>query len=240
MSDDTSEDLSQREKRMQRHKAESRKDLPKTVAKTYGIWLVVLLVLGGGAYALYAVSQGGQACPNPHWHATFEVYIPGPNGMPTLVNLALERATNGAPYYDLSGGAGMGLAVHMHQTGAEQGSTALGPAQWHFEKDGVCVGVKSALHAVEIEASATSLKLTGAHAQVHQDGTYEANATSKLRWFVETKVAGNWTWQERTWDQVKSYQLPDGSSLLVALGNYTDAQIKEMESNIPPPISRVT
>jgi hypothetical protein len=134
----------------------------------------------------------------------------------------------------------MGLAVHMHQSGAEQGTQALGPAQWHFEQDGSCVGVRAALHAVEIDATATSLKMssTSAHAQVHQDGTYTANATAKLRWFTETNTNGNWTWQEKTFDQVKSYQLPDGAKLLVALGSYTEAQVHQMEVQIPDPISR--
>jgi hypothetical protein len=237
MSDD---DLSQREKRAQRHKKESRKDLPKTVAKTYGIWLVVVLVLGGGAVAIYEAATGGQACPG-HWHATFEVFVPaGPGGAPVKVDMQSPISPNGVPYYDLNGAAGMGLAVHMHQSAnsMETGSSALGPTQWHFEQDGTCVGVKAALHAIEIDATATSLNLYGAHAQVHQDHTWTANATAKLRWFTETKVGGNWTWQERTFDQVKSYQLPDGSSLLVAFGNYTDAQIKQMEQGIPPPISR--
>jgi hypothetical protein len=231
------EDLSQREKRMQRHKAERSKDLPKAMAKTYGIWLIVLLVLGGAAYAIYASTTGGQECPG-HWHATFAVYVPGPNGAPQLVDMASPRAPNGNAYYDLSGGAGMGLAVHMHQSGAEKGSEALGPTQWHFEHDGTCVGVKSALHAVEIDASADSLKLYGGHAQAHQEHTWEANETAKLRWFVETQVGGNWTWQERTWSEVKSYQLPDGSSLLVTFGNYSDAQVKQMEAQVTPPISR--
>ncbi|MEA3202740.1 MAG: hypothetical protein QOI63_406 [Thermoplasmata archaeon] len=234
MSDD---DLSQRERRMQRHKTEARKDLPRTVARTYGIWLIVLVVVAGAGYAIYASVSGGQECPG-HWHATFEVYVPGAHGEPVRVDMATPRALNGNAYYDLSGGAGMGLAVHMHQSGAEQGSAALGPAQWHFEQDGTCVGVKSALHAIEVDATATSLKAYGGHAQVHQDQTWEANATARLRWFVETQVAGNWTWQEKTWDQVKSYQLPDGASLLVALGDYTDAQVQGLEKGIPPPISR--
>jgi hypothetical protein len=234
------EDLSQREKRMQRHKAEARKTKPKQVAKTYGLWLVVLLVLGGAAYAIYAASSGGQACPDPHWHGTFAVYVPGAHGEPTLVDIASPRAPNNNAYYDLNGGAGMGLAVHMHQSGPEKGSEALGPTQWHFEEDGTCVGVKKALHAVEIDATADSLKLYGAHSQAHQDHTWEANETAKLRWFTQTNVGGNWTWQEKSWDDVKNFQLPDGASLLVAFGSYTDAQVKHMQDTLIPPISRIS
>lgn len=233
----TDEDLSQREKRMQRHKAESRKDLPKTMLKTYGLWAVVLLVLGGGAYAIYASSTGGQECPG-HWHGTFAVYVPGPGGQPSLIDMASPKAPNGAHYYDLSGGAGMGLSIHMHQSGAERGSEALGPTQWHFEQDGTCVGVKAALHSIEIDATEDSLRVYGAHEQANQDRTWKANDTATLRWFVQTLSGGNWTWQERTWSEVKGYQLPDGASLLVAFGNYTDAQVKQMQDRLIAPISR--
>lgn len=234
-----SDEMSQREKRMQRHQAERSKDRPKQVARTYGIWLIALLVLAGAAYGVYVASTSGQACPG-HWHATFAVYVPGANGQPQRIDMASPVSPNGVPYYDLSGAAGMGLAVHMHQSAnsMETGSSALGPVQWHFEQDGTCVGVRAALHAIEIDATASSLHLYGGHAQVHQDGTWTANATARLRFFVETKANGNWTWQERTFDQVKAYQLPDGSSLLVALGNYTDAQIKQMETTLPAPVSR--
>lgn len=235
MSDD---DMTQREKRLQRHKAESRKDRPKQVAKTYGIWLLVLLVVGGAGYALYQFAGNGPDCPG-HWHATFEVYVPGPNGQPQRIDMASPRAPNGAAYYDLnSGGAGFGLEVHMHQSGPEAGDAAQQPAQWHFEKDTVCVGVKTALHAVEIDASATGLHIYGAHAQVHQDHDWTVNATNQLRYFTQTLQNGTWTWQEKTWDQVKSYQLPDGSSLLVAFGNYTPEQIKAMQAHVPAPLSR--
>lgn len=233
----TEDDLSQREKRMQRRKADSRKDLPKTLAKTYGIWLLVLLVLAGAAYALYSSVANAQECPG-HWHGTFAAYVPGEHGEPVQVDMASPRSPNGVPYYDLSGAAEMGLALHMHQTGSERGLAAHGPSQWHFEQDGTCVGVKSALHVVEMDATASSLKLFGAHAQVGQDHTWTANETAKLRWFVETKVDGNWTWEERTFSQVRSFQLPDGAKLLVALGSYTDAQIQQMQGRIPDPISR--
>ena len=234
MSDD---DLTQREKRAQRHQETARKDLPKTIAKTYGVWLLVALVLGASAYGLYKSASSAQECPD-HWHGTFKVYVPGPGGQPHLVDMASPRANNGQHFYDLSGGAGMGLSVHMHQSGSEAGVADVQPAQWHFEEDGICVGVKSALHAVEIDATATSLKLFGAHAQVHEDHTWQANATAALRFFVESKVGANWTWGERTFDDIKAYQLKDGESLLVAFGAYTPAQITQLEGTVPPPSSR--
>ncbi|MFO1535832.1 MAG: hypothetical protein ABR586_09225, partial [Thermoplasmatota archaeon] len=47
-----------------------------------------------------------QECPT-HWHATFAVHVPGPNGTLERVDMATPRALNGKAYYDLSGGAGM-------------------------------------------------------------------------------------------------------------------------------------
>lgn len=237
MSDD---DLSQRERRMQRHKETVRKDLPKTVAKTYGVWLLVILVVAGTGYALYKASTGGQECPT-HWHATFEVYVPGANGKPELIDMASPRAANGGHFYDLNGGAGWGLSVHMHQTGSEAGSDPrLYPTQLHYEpQDGSCVGVKSTLHAMEIDADASSLKLFGAHAQVHQDKTWTVNATDSLHYYLDSKVGGNWTWGEQSWSDLKGHQLRDGESLLVLFGNYTPDQVKQLQAGVPAPMTRV-
>ncbi|MFO1535926.1 MAG: hypothetical protein ABR586_09695, partial [Thermoplasmatota archaeon] len=178
-----------------------------------------------------------QECPT-HWHATFAVHVPGPNGTLERVDMATPRALNGKAYYDLSGGAGMGFAVHMHQSGPEQGSGALGPTQLHFEQPGTCVTVKETLHALEMDAATHTLKLSGAHAQAHQDHTWTDNGTARLRWFVQFESGGAWEWQERAWAEVQGMQLPDGSSLLVAFGNPTAAQVAEMQAGIPAPISR--
>jgi hypothetical protein len=231
------DELSQRERRAQRHRETARKELPKTIATTYGIWLLVAVVVGAAAYGIYKVSTSGQDCPG-HFHATFEVYVPGPNGQPQKIDMASPMASNGQHYYDLNGQAGMGLEVHMHQVGAEAGAQDVQPTQWHFEKDGVCVGVQSALHAVEIDADATTVKLFGAHAQVHQDHTWVANATAHVHYFVQAKTGGNWTWSERIFGDVKGYQLQDGESLLVLFGDYPLTIIKQLEAGVPVPSSR--
>ncbi|MEA3202743.1 MAG: hypothetical protein QOI63_409 [Thermoplasmata archaeon] len=180
----------------------------------------------------------GPECPG-HWHATFAIYVPGAGGQPEVVDMASPRAASGNAYYDLGGGAGMGLAVHMHQSGAERGRQDLGPTQLHFEQRGACTGVQAALHVVEADASATSLKLFGGHAQAHQDRTWTANATATLRWFLQMPEGGNWTWHESGFDQLKAEQLADGASLLVAFGDYTDVQVAAMQASIPAPISRL-
>ncbi|HUR62620.1 MAG TPA: hypothetical protein VM286_09690 [Candidatus Thermoplasmatota archaeon] len=235
MSDD---DLSQREKRMQRHKQTVRKDLPKTVAKTYGIWLLVLLVLGAAGYAIYKSSTNDEECPG-HWHATFNVFVPGPDGQPKKVDMSTPVASNGAHYYDLSGGAGMGYDVHMHQSGPEAGALDARPAQLHFEPvDNSCVSVKSALHAVEIDADASTLKLFGGHQQVQQDHTWTANGTAGLHYYLEAKDGGNWTWSERSWDSLKGHQMQDGESLLVVFGNYPEATVRQLQAQVPDPMSR--
>jgi hypothetical protein len=208
------------------------------------ILVIVLAALAGfGALFYYNVqteNDRATGCPT-HWHATFAVFVPDKAGEPVRIDFGTPKAANGNPYYDLNGGAGMGIALHMHldPRSAERGSAALGPAQWHMEGMGQCVSVKSALHIVEVDATATSLHLFGAHAQVHQDGTWTASGDQRLRYWVESEDKGNWTWHERSWDDVKGYQLKDGESFLAAFGNYSDAQVKAMESQIPAPISRV-
>jgi hypothetical protein len=182
-------------------------------------------------------------CPG-HWHATFAVYVPsGAYGEKPMkrIDFASPRAAGGGAYYDLANRAGgMGLAVHMHQSGAETGSQALGPAQWHFEKDGTCVSVQEALASVEVEAMPYNLRLYGAHAQTHDAGTWVGNFTARVHLFTQEKGPdGAWTWKEGTYSGVIDRQLPDGASLLVAFGEtFTDAEVQAMEESIPPPVSR--
>ena len=176
-----------------------------------------------------------------HSHVTFAIFLPGEAGEPHRVDFAAPLNTKGRVYYDYaSGSSRMTLALHMHQTGDEVGNATLGPAQWHMESPGECVQVQEALRLVDVESAVDRLALAGGHTQVEaQRGTFIANATSPLRWWLQSSMPdGEWTWQEKTWDEIRAHELLDGESLLVALGSYSDAQVVTMQAMIPAPISR--
>ncbi|MFO1532512.1 MAG: hypothetical protein ABR562_02250 [Thermoplasmatota archaeon] len=244
---DEEDELTQRERRAQRHQENRRREMPGNVARSFKAYAPLALILGVVAVAavgVWYVNSTGQDCPDPHWHATFGLFIPGADGAPERVDFASERTTTGLHYYDWDAhNAGTGdpylsPTLHMHQAGTSQetGSADLGPAQWHMENPGKCIGVKSGLHVIEVDASDSSLNLWGEHKQVSgQFGTFEANETSQLRWFLQTAQG---TWSETTWSDLKNHQMQDGESFMGALGHYTDAQIQSMESQIPAPISR--
>jgi hypothetical protein len=193
-----------------------------------------------------AIPTRGQECPDPHWHATFAVFLPGEDGSPRRVDFAAPEAEPGLAYYDydasVRGGApDFDAAVHMHQGGYEAGPEGLGPAQWHFERKGRCVPVQAALLAVDVEVVDGGLDLTGGHQQVAgQAGRFEPAPGESLRFWVEEDTAcGEWEWRETDWAMVRGRQLADGDALLVALGDFTDEQVAEMQDGVPAPMSRI-
>jgi len=246
------DELTQRERRAQRARSQKRTSTPGGFGRglrTYGPFVLVALLLVGAVVGVYVWSESGQACPNPHWHATAGIFIPGPTGQPELVDFSSPRTPDGAHnYYDYTstqvyhGDPNFSLTLHMHQdaSSAESGPANVGPFQWHMEHDGVCIGVKAALQVLEISATSNSLDLEGAHHQVpNQSGTFTATGNQTLRWFVQSDDGNcDWAWHEWSWDKVKGHQMQDGESLVVALGHYSDAQVQQMEHQVPAPISR--
>jgi len=182
-------------------------------------------------------------CPG-HYHVTFALFVPGADGSPTRVDFQSPKTPDGAPYYDLQsayGGGGdprMTIGLHMHQQGGEVGAAALGPFQWHME--GGCVNVEQALAAVEADVDTDGWTLTGGHGQVPgQAGRFQATPDAPLRWFVQAHTdTDTWDWREVPWGTLAGAQMRDGSSLVGALGHYTDAQVQAMESQVPAPSSR--
>lgn len=243
----SNDDLTQREKRALRHQQNKRRERPEKLKRNWKksapLALILLTVTAAGA-GIYYLSTSGPPCPD-HWHGTFGVYLPGPGGQPERVDLAAPRTASGAKYYDYgsarSGGAGFSMTLHMHQSGSESGSEALGPSQWHMEGGGKCISIASALRVVNIDPSADSLTLSGAHSQVPgQSGTFSADQNQTLRWQVESLESSTctWTWKDWTWANVKGHQLQDGERLLVVLGHSNETQMKSLQDQIPLPISR--
>lgn len=230
------EKMTVRERRAQHAREQARKDAPKNLVRKAAVPALILLVLGAVAAGFYFTNKNAQDCPG-HFHSTFAIYIPGENGTFEKVDYASPRAPNGGAYYDFGNAAGFALSIHMHQSGAEQGSSALGPSQLHFEPPtaNTCVALEDALDAIDVKASDSRLELDGAHAQVEQDGTWTASGNETVHFYFQGKD-GQWSKSKYSdWDD---RQIPDGASFLLAFGDYTDEQIQQMQSSIPPPVSR--
>ncbi|MEA3190261.1 MAG: hypothetical protein QOD77_843 [Thermoplasmata archaeon] len=172
------------------------------------------------------------ACP-AHGHATFRVFLPGDDGAPRMLDLNAPKDAHGRPYYDLGTGK-MRLAIHMHQSGPEQGSAALGPAQLHYE-GGVCVDVHNSLMVADVDLQAASLRVYGQHSQTGSTGNWTDGQGGVLRTWIQ---GIDWAWAEHAPADVLETQLRDGESILVAFGDYTDAQVAEMQDLVPAPIGR--
>ena len=224
-----------RERHALRAKKAARKGLPKNIARKAAIPTLVVVILAGVAYGFYHEATTPQTCPG-HFHATFGIYIPGPDGAPQWVDFASPRASDGQAYYQLNEAPGMTLSHHMHQSGAEQGAADLGPTQLHFEPPVVdtCVPLRDVLSGLDAKVSSTSLTLSGAHSQTGQSGTWKANATGAIHTYYRS-MTGNWT--EVHISSWLGKQLPDGSSIIIAYGTYSADQIQHIEDQIPFPIS---
>ncbi|MEA3190259.1 MAG: hypothetical protein QOD77_841 [Thermoplasmata archaeon] len=226
------DDLSPRERRAQRAKEAGTKHKGPSKAGAWKVPLVIFLVIGLGALAIVALKNLRPECPD-HWHGTFRVYTPNEDGSPRMLDMNLPKDAGGRPYYDLGTGK-MRLAIHMHQSGPEQGSEALGPAQLHYE-GGTCVGLRTALDIADVGLSADGLVIAGQHATTGFAGEWENNGNQTLRFWLQD-VDGEWA--EHPMGDYLDYQVKDGEAVLFAFGNYTDAQVQAMQASVPPPMSR--
>jgi hypothetical protein len=234
MADD--DQMTVRERRAKHAREQARKDAPKNLARKAAVPVLLLLLVGAVAAGFYFTNKNAEACPG-HFHSTFGIFVPGDNGTFEKVDFARPRAPNGGAYYDFGNAPSFSLSTHMHQSGSEQGSAALGPSQLHFEPPTAnhCVGLEDALEALEVKASSSKLELRGGHAQVGQSGTWEAEGNQTLHLLVQDEKGAWSTAKYSDWD---GKQVPDGWSFLLAFGDYTDAQFDQMKASIPPPISR--
>ena len=234
MADD--EELTVRERRAQHAKEQARKDAPKTIARKAIVPAIILLVVAGIATGFYFTNKNAQECPG-HFHGTFGIFLPGDNGTIEKVDFATPRAASGGHYYDLNNRQSrMTISTHMHQSGPEQGSNELGPSQLHFEAPGSCIPLEDSLKALDVAVHGSSLVLSGGHAQVGQDGTFDPSGNQTLRFFLQDKEG---VWSEPSYSSWRGKQLPDAYSFILALGSYTDAQVDQMKASIPAPVSRV-
>jgi hypothetical protein len=219
---DADDGLTQREKRAQRHKVESRKSAPGRMARKAALPAFIILLLAAVVAGFWYTNTHEPDCPT-HWHGTWAVYVPT-GGDPT----SPQEINFRTPYYDISNG--MPERAHMHQSD--------GYNQMHFEQAGTCVPVDEWMKYVQIRLDSNSIEAYGHHAEMGQGGTWKVSGNQTLHAWVEANVTGTWTWQERSVKSVLDYQLKDGEKLLVYIGDYTPAQVQQMEASIHDPASR--
>ncbi|MES2154998.1 MAG: hypothetical protein V4510_07670 [bacterium] len=247
--------LTQRERRAQRHRSTRATRAPTDwarKARAAKTPIIILLIVAAGVGAVIWLNLPHD-CPD-HWHATQRVFVPdgmGSDGydIPHTIDWNAPKNAANQIYYNYGIDDAMSPTMHMHQSGPEQGSEALGPTQFHFEGNGKCIGIQNAYSEIDLSVDShsvtvmqgtplyaanikgTSLEATGGH--------WEAGGNHTLRFFLETNVGNNtWAWSERSFDDYKHYQAHDMESFMVAFGHYSDAQLQSMMDQIPAPISR--
>lgn len=224
-----------RKRRLAQERKERRAD-PAYRRRVLITWLVVgAAVVGAGVFVAKTVDFSAK-CPG-HWHATFGIYIPGPDGTPQRVDFASPRSEKNPAlaYYQLGQDPKMRLSIHMHQSGSEQGAAELGPTQLHYETNGACESLQDAMETLDVGLDATSLTLGGAHAQAHQTGVWENAGNQTLQFWLQTTDG---IWHDKLAAEMLGYQLKDGESTLIAFGNYSPQQVATMQNSIPAPMSR--
>jgi hypothetical protein len=207
--------LTQREKRAQRHKVEARKGAPGRLARKAIVPTLIILVLAGIAAGFYFTSKNAQACPS-HWHSTFDVYVQEGNGT--------RRVNFRHPSFDLNGQTP--LRAHMHQ--------GDGKNQLHFEGGGVCVGVEEAFRYVDVDLEGNSIRFTGIHEDLGQDGTFREEGNKTLEVYIESPEG---VWRHPSVGSILDYQLKDGERILILYGSFTDEQVAEFQAAMPVPDS---
>ena len=198
-----------------------------------------------------ATSGSGEAippnllCPG-HFHATFGVFVPSPRSNDPAsdaaqrIDWASPQTASGAAYYDYGTDPHLNASVHLHQRGPEQGNSALGPQQFHFE-GGPCIGIRRAFAAIDLDVTATSMQVRAGTplSTTNPTGPWQVAGDARLRLFVQERNAtGAWAWAEHDVVPYLGYQLRDGDAMVLAFGHYSDEAIRQMEDAIPPPVSR--
>ncbi|HLF17021.1 MAG TPA: hypothetical protein VI796_06300 [Candidatus Thermoplasmatota archaeon] len=210
----------------ERRRERARQSAPGQVGATLRHYRghAIIFLAFAAVVGFMAVSAGEVIhCPG-HWHARMDFYV---NDRP--VNFA-------HPKFTLEGGQGMPVSSHMHQ-GSE--------GTWHFEPVGgrECGRFRDALSYVDIEMTDSSLVLDGAHTSLGQAGTFGVDANHALRVFHIVAEAsednpngsvltGAEPWSEVAPSEILGHQLKQWERVLVLYGNYTDAEVADLQQTV--------
>jgi hypothetical protein len=99
-------------------------------------------------------------------------------------------------------------------------------------ESGTCPTVSQWLHAIDVDATATSLSLGGGHDLIGQGGSHQAPDEGGLRWWIRG-VDG--TWGRHSYAQLKDWAMGDGESLLVVQGSFDAAAIQTFKASVAAP-----
>jgi hypothetical protein len=175
-------------------------------------------------------SASGVDC-RAHRHATFAVFTPGPDG-PRRLNLSAPKDAQGRAHYQLGIAPNMTVAIHLHQSGHEQGSAALGETQMHYESPGRCASIADSLAVIDVTAGEDGLTVAGQH-EAAGKGHWASNATARVHLYV--RPAGEaCAWEEQEMSAL-GQTVADGMSFLVAFGSPGQAEAAAMQAAVPRP-----
>ncbi len=172
--------------------------------------LIILVVAGIGA-GMYFTAQNAGECPG-HWHATFHVYVDDDRISYGAYNLENQRTP---------------LSHHLH-SGDD--------AKVHFEPPtGGCIGFSEFLSKVDTRVTSDSLRLDGIHEDMRQGGTFTSDGNRTLHIF---HAPDGDNWKSISASALNKRQLLDGERVLIAFGEYSEAQIEMMQNAVPYPNGR--
>ncbi|MFA5943438.1 MAG: hypothetical protein WC876_03115 [Candidatus Thermoplasmatota archaeon] len=195
--------------RQERAAAQRRKALPAKAGKRLLIVAIVVVAIAGVVYAFQQSAETRRECPG-HWHATFQIFVEG------------ERVPFPQPPYLMAPQGKLPMSLHMHTPSQEI---------LHFEPaQPECLGTKDTFEIVDVDLGATKMTIGDDHGPLA--GSYENDGNKTLRYFVQVRDG---EMEETTWSKLGGRQLANGEKLLIAYGQYTEAQIKAMMGGISTP-----
>lgn len=206
--------------------------------KPVSLAILLAVIVGFGAFFYFQIKQdqailenvdaaGRTACPD-HWHTGYDVYYQDSGSIHRVDWVAPLWPGTSYHYYEYGNptgykAPGMSIASHIHMDPSGKESAPFN--QIHYEKPGSCIPIKDALKAIDVGLSSNGLSLSGG--LPHK--SFTANATAGIHVWTRDLLD---VWTERDYSYAASTQVKDGESFLVAFGDFTAAQVKQMQDNV--------
>lgn len=205
-------DKTARERRAERVRSQQRKDAPKQALKMLLFVAAVLGLLVGGAWALDALNKTKEPCPldKKHEHATFHMY----EGM--------DRVQFTYSKYDIGGV--LRSEFHMHQPN---------DAQLHVE-----FGCQTFGKFFQIMGFTLRSDYVKFDPEIFGDKEWRNEGNQTIAFYMfdpdmsgDPTVDGEW----KEFPGLPNHQPRDFERFLLVYGDYTDEQLQQLQSQVPPP-----